>query len=58
VHAIAFADSHAKKHGDDEADGHGGEDDDFGVHLLKSGKLKEEGGNKINHEIHEISRKV
>ena len=25
--------------------------------MLNSGKLKNEGGNKINHETHEISRK-
>ena len=29
----------------------------FFVHVLKSGKLNEESGNKIKHEMHAISRK-
>ncbi len=56
MHSAAFADGHAEKQGDEEADGHGGENDDFGVHLRKSGKLKVEGGN-INREMHENSQK-
>ena len=58
MHQLALSGGPAHEKGHDDAEGREGEDEDFGVHLLKSGKLNEESGNKINHEIRQILRRV